>query len=660
MSLSEIFFVKHTALFLVLCVGLSGCAGPGKAVPVGEEALPSLTVQSLTPDKAAPQAARMTVIRWSAAAEGGAGNRTYEFRHSDGTEEIVVQKGPSPTWDWAPEKAGTYQTRVIVQDLLGHQVESEWSPEYDVVPELLLDALSFDKVPPQAALMTTIRWTAQASGGVGRLTYLFSLSERKEGILVKEGLSPVWDWLPKKAGAYRMKLTVRDELGNSKEYEWPAVYEVAPELVLHSLMSDKQGTLASGKTTVCWTVSITGGVGALTYEFISFDGNEEIVLQAGPSPALDWMPDKPGIYKIRVVVRDELGNQVESGWSEEFEIVTKLVTGSLVAVFPFENYNLRPVPVREIRESYLNKLKSAGLEILPEDVLEKFMARHRIRHAGGISGALSEALREETGAEGLMISTLEFYDDGPPPLIVMASRLVSAGREQKILWMKSIGLTGDDARGLLDLGRIKDPGVLRDKAEQILADSLHDYLSEWREPVPGEVETRFSPKIAYRSPLLHPERRYTVAVVPFFNRSQRDYAGEIMTLQFVEKLSERKGFEVLDPGDVRQKLLGYRVIMYEGLSLGDADLLFEFLDVDLIVTGNVLDYQDALRGAGKPKVDFSAVMIERESREVVWSSKNYNQGDDKVFFFDWGKMRTAHAMASGMVRSVVDEMVRLE
>lgn len=718
------------------------------------EITPQLLFKSLEPDKASPQAARMAVIRWSAAAEGGAGNLTYEFLHSDGTKEIVVQKGLSPTWDWAPEKAGTYQTRVIVRDLLGHQVESGWSPEYDVAPELLLDALSFDKTPPQSAVMTTIRWTVgasggvgeyinefrvsdghgeaavqtgpssewdwtpdqegiyriqvvvkdaigntvesewspdyrvvpelvaeslmpdkispqaagmtkirwttRASGGVGRLTYVFKLYEGKEEVVMQEGFSPAWDWSPQKAGAYRMKVIVRDDLSNSKEQDWPDAYEVAPELVLQSLVPDKQGPLASGKTTVHWSVSVTGGVGALSYEFIRFNGSEEAVLQAGPSPTLEWKPDKPGIYKIKVVVRDELGNQVESGWSEEFEIVTKLVTGSLVAVYPFENYNLRPVPVREIRESYMNKLKSAGLEILPEDVLEKFMARHRIRHTGGVTRVISEALREETGAEGLVITALEFYDDGPPPIIAMTSRLVSTGKDPEILWMQSVGLSGDDARGLLDLGRIKDPGVLRNKAEQILSDSLHDYLAEWREPGPREVEKRFSPKVAYRSPLVYPERRYTVAVVPFFNRSQRDYAGEIMTLQFVEKLRERKRFEVLDPGEVRQRLLGYRIIMYDGLSLGDADLLFEFLDVDLIVTGNVLDYQDAPRGAGKPKVDFSAVMIERESREVVWSSKNYNQGDDQVFFFDWGKMRTANAMASGMVRAVVDEMVRPE
>ncbi len=342
------------------------------------------------------------------------------------------------------------------------------------------------------------------------------------------------------------------------------------------------------------------------------------------------------------------------------EVSPPIVFHSLIAVLPFDNHNLKPAPVKEIRRSFIEKLKSNGLKILPEATLEAFMLRHRVRYTGGINGFVSEDLLEETGAEGVLITSLELYDPGSPPKIVMTSRLVSTGSDPKILWMESVGLTGDDSRGLLDLGRIKDPKVLREKAEQTLSDSLNSYFSRWGEPEPWESERRFHPKVAFRSPLMYPDRRYKVAVIPFFNRSVREFAGEIITLQFVEKLGRQKVFDVLECGQVRQRLLGYRVIMYEGLSLSDADLLFDLLDVDLIVTGSVLDYQDKPGLTGEPKVDFSVVMIERNSREVVWSSKNYNQGNDGVLFFDFGRIRTANAMASRMVHAVVEEMVSPE
>jgi len=44
------------------------------------------------------------------------------------------------------------------------------------------------------------------------------------------------------------------------------------------------------------------------------------------------------------------------------------------------------------------------------------------------------------------------------------------------------------------------------------------------------------------------------------------------------------------------------------------------------------------------------------TRQIVWSSNSYNQGDDGVFFFNLGKVNTAHGIAAEMVRSTVREM----
>lgn len=130
-----------------------------------------------------------------------------------------------------------------------------------------------------------------------------------------------------------------------------------------------------------------------------------------------------------------------------------------------------------------------------------------------------------------------------------------------------------------------------------------------------------------------------------------------MALHFVRQIGAYGNFNVIEPGVVRQALLGLRVIMDDGLSLANADITFSRLNADLILTGKIIDYQDYQGSYGKPKVDFSALLIERKSREVVWSSKSYNEGDDGVYFFDRGRVNTAHAMASEMVSHVVDMIV---
>ena len=165
---------------------------------------------------------------------------------------------------------------------------------------------------------------------------------------------------------------------------------------------------------------------------------------------------------------------------------------------------------------------------------------------------------------------------------------------------------------------------------------------------------KFSPKVVYRSPVIDPETKYRVAVLPFYNLSERKYADEIIAFHFVKQLLPYKNFDVIEPGIVRKALLGLRVILDDGLSLSNAGATFSLLNADLILSGKVIDYQDYEGSLGKPKVDFSALLIERKSREVVWSSKSYNQGDDGVFFFDVGRVNTANVMASEMAHQVVE------
>jgi hypothetical protein len=55
-------------------------------------------------------------------------------------------------------------------------------------------------------------------------------------------------------------------------------------------------------------------------------------------------------------------------------------------------------------------------------------------------------------------------------------------------------------------------------------------------------------------------------------------------------------------------------------------------------------------------VEFSTRVFDMKTRQIVWTSSSHNQGDDGVFFFNLGKVNTAHGMATGMVRSVVERL----
>ena len=333
-------------------------------------------------------------------------------------------------------------------------------------------------------------------------------------------------------------------------------------------------------------------------------------------------------------------------------------SGLKIAVFPIVNYSATPAPLNRLNQLLVEGLDQSGLNILTSDLVNSVLSRHRIRYLAGINEKTTLNFKNETGAEAVLITWLEFYSDAPPPKIALTSRLVSTGKQAKIIWMSGVGLSGDDSPGLLDINLIEDPQKLQQVAIQDLVGSLSHYLSDDHGIVEApEARNKYQPRVAFRSPILDPAGKYRLAVIPFYNISERKYGGDIIALQFIQGLKKYDNFYVIEPGIVRQTLLDVRIIMGDGISFSDADLLFRRLDADLILSGRIMDYQDYQGPAGRPIVDFSAQIMERKSREVVWAIQSYNQGDDRVYFFDWGKVNTAHAMAAQMVELAVENLV---
>jgi len=368
---------------------------------------------------------------------------------------------------------------------------------------------------------------------------------------------------------------------------------------------------------------------------------------------------------IRYFLASCLVSLIVSGCAAARDKVSPLAVGnpppgmqSLIAVMPVENLTGVPVPADAVRRSFVQSMRRKGLNILGDDALEKFLETHRIRYTGGLNRDLGKALREETGANAVLFATLELFDDSNPPKAALAARLVSTHGNPDILWMEGVGMAGNHAPGFLLLGLIDDPSVIWENAKGRILDSLTVYLSGGTYHDARRSEKRFAPKsihgIAPKPPV--GKGTVSVAVLPFRNESTRRNAGEILALHFTRELSNSGYLEVVEPGEVRQVLLRSRTIMEGGLSLPQADILHAALDVDLVLTGVVMEYQDFIGGNGNPKVEFSMRVFDMKTRQIAWSSLSYNEGDDGVFFFNLGKVNTAHEMASGMVRSVVDRM----
>lgn len=331
---------------------------------------------------------------------------------------------------------------------------------------------------------------------------------------------------------------------------------------------------------------------------------------------------------------------------------------SRVAVFPVENLSGGGIPEEEIRRVLAERLAAAGVETVADDVLADFITRRRIRYTAGVDDETAAALRQDAGADGVLIASVELLDDTVPPKVALMARLISINARPTIVWADDVGMSGDDAPGLLGRGLVDDFGDLLDRALNRVADSLvrHVTTGEMAGAVKGE--TKFRPRTFYRRVAIEPGRTYSVAVLPFFNRSDRRGAGEILGLLFARHLSVLGGFLVVEAGETRQQLLRARVIMDGGVSLEDAEVVAAGLEADFVLAGRVLSYEDQEGPAANPRVEFSTVLIERTSGRVVWSSSSCNEGHDGVRFFGRGRSGTAHAMATRMVGLAAEMIAR--
>jgi len=358
-------------------------------------------------------------------------------------------------------------------------------------------------------------------------------------------------------------------------------------------------------------------------------------------------------------------------------VVEGMNQGGLIAVLPVENLTGTKAPVQTVGAVLRAQLDRRGIRSVDTETLAEIMERYRIRNTGSLSTRVFQALKRESGATGVLITSLEsFYDDRPPRIALM-SRLVVGGDPQEIAWMNGIGMSGDGHPGLLALGRIRRVDDLLTIATRCLADSLAISILGPREsdrpdspdgfvecdsrgdvvysPSEANGKRQFRPRKSFGSPIADAERRYSVAVIPFLNLSQRNNAGTIVGLHFVNQLLRNESLAVIEPGRVREKLLEHRVVMEAGPSLENAEVLSDddSLGADLVFSGTVFDYQD---GFGIPKVEFSVTMIEKDSHRVVWSSRSSSSGDEGVLFFDLGEIHTAHQLLSEMARGTSEAL----
>jgi len=319
------------------------------------------------------------------------------------------------------------------------------------------------------------------------------------------------------------------------------------------------------------------------------------------------------------------------------------------------NYSGGGAPVAELRASFAAALRARGVELVGDGELEEFLARHRIRWTGGIGSADAAALRSELAADGALFASVDVWQPGIAPKVWLTLRLVSAGPLPRVLFIDARGRSGDDAPGLFALGWVSDVREIQRQSVVGLAASLARFLASGAPRASACASApRFEPHATFRSPLLDKQKEWTVAVLPFVNETARRNAGEAIALAFLRQILASPRLRALEPGIVREQLFQFRITPERGVTLDQARVLLELLDADLVLVGSVRELEEGLGERGVPRIQFSAMVLDRENNEIAWDSSSQNAGDDGVIFFDAGFVSTSGDLGCRMIRAVVD------
>lgn len=328
-----------------------------------------------------------------------------------------------------------------------------------------------------------------------------------------------------------------------------------------------------------------------------------------------------------------------------------------IAVFPPENLSGVPVPLDDIQLELRAALQAKGANLVPNDDVEAFLRRRRLRYTGGLDARAAKAALRELRAEAVLITSVQTFDTTTPKLALIL-RLVATGATPTILWIDGVAVGGKDAPGLFGVGIVSRAQALRRASLARLTVSLGAYL-QGRGPKawPCPSQSRFAPASVFFAPWFDPQKRKTIALLPFKNWTDRRNSGLAVMLEFIRQLVTAKNIDVVDPGVTRNTLLEHRVIMEDGVGIDVARLIAGASRVDAVVGGTVFDYED---GIGEPKVSFSAIMLEGQKGRVVWRLSSAHSGNDRVFFFNQGRVSTASALTCRMISHFVQSMLHQE
>lgn len=161
-------------------------------------------------------------VTFTANTEGGTGDITYKLM----VDSKQIEESEDGKFTWTPTEEKTYTIKIIAIDeentqkvkslsfSVAKSSDDQENPEDDQTKDLVATLKTSGALTQK--IDTSIKLTADASGGTGNLTYKYvKIQNGKETTLVSGADKKEYSWKPAAEGEYTIKVVVSDENGKS-------------------------------------------------------------------------------------------------------------------------------------------------------------------------------------------------------------------------------------------------------------------------------------------------------------------------------------------------------------------------------------------------------------------------------------------------------------
>ncbi|MDP3048569.1 MAG: FlgO family outer membrane protein [Thermodesulfovibrionales bacterium] len=189
-----------------------------------------------------------------------------------------------------------------------------------------------------------------------------------------------------------------------------------------------------------------------------------------------------GLGKVKTI--DRLISRVIDKLLDSFSITPhykEIESTYRIAVMPFQNKSKAKDAGMIATYMFIAELfKNKGFVPVEYGEVRRLTVDLRVRGKGELDLKNTEAISKSLGADGILVGTVELYNEGEgtlPPEVIISARLIDA-RKNRILWYDGYQYSGDDGIIILDWGRIRSAENVAYKAVSKLVKEMGK--AKWR------------------------------------------------------------------------------------------------------------------------------------------------------------------------------------